>query len=676
MKNKPKKTPDRTAIEYENESITYKELNEKANRLARVLTTYGAKPECVVPLYVERKYWVIAVLAVLKSGAAFVPLDLKNPIERSRYIINEVQATILITTNDLAHHFTELSNVQLISLDDQRLLEVIKQHSNYNGACVDVHSKNLAYVMYTSGTTGNPKGVMIEHYAIVNSIIGHQSVYAQKKSESVIDRCLSVANYCFDVFITDLFVTLCSGDVLCVPSQNTLMNNLTEVIQHHRVTRVELTPTFASLLNPFDVPTIQTLILGGEELFQHVIEKWCGCVQIIQTYGPTETAVSVTVNFVRSKTTSGRNIGKPFGVNKVIVLDDDMELVPLGGIGELCIAGPQLSRGYVNLDDVTRKVLVPCKHLENERIYKTGDLVRLLPTGDIEFLGRKDSQVKVNGVRIELGDIESRIMESTRVAQAAAGVIKINAKNCLVAWVLPRVDGVLSNSKELEVLRMRNEISNAIKAVKSYITKCLPPYMIPSRWIPVNAIPKSTSGKIDRKRLIKLVESVDAMVWMEKTERILPVQTSGEKFLQTIWSEILSLDIIIIGRQSNFIELGGDSVSVIFLVQKCRQEGYELNANQMFNTPILKDMAASMSRRDFTKMKSSIEPFSLLKMVNIDINAVKNSIDSIPPDEIEDIYPASPLQEGMVALTQHDSTQYMLQHVYDLQGEIDINAFR
>ena len=524
------KTPARIAIEYENESITYKELNEKANQLARVLITYGAKPECVVPLYIERKYWVIAVLAVLKSGAAFVPLDLKNPIERSRYIINEVQATILITTNDLTHHFAELTDLQLICLDDQRLLEVIKQKSIYNGACSDVHSKNLAYIIYTSGTTGNPKGVMIEHCAVVNSIIGHQSVYAQKKSDSVIERCLSVANYCFDVFITDVFVTLCSGDVLCVPSQNSLMNNLTEVIQHHHITRVELTPTFASFLNPSDVPTIQKLILGGEEVSQHVIEKWYDFVEIIQTYGPTETAVSVTVNYVRSKTSSGRNIGRPFGVNKIIILDDDMELVPLGGVGELCITGPQLSRGYLNSVDVTRKVFVPCEHLENECIYKTGDLVRWLPAGDIEFLGRKDSQVKVNGVRIELGGIERRIMESNRVAQAAAGIIKINAKNCLVAWVLPRVEGVLGNSKELEVLEMRNEISDVIKDVKSYITKCLPPYMIPSRWIPVNAIPKSTSGKINRKCLIKLTENVDEMVWMEKTEGISPVQTSDEKF--------------------------------------------------------------------------------------------------------------------------------------------------
>jgi aryl carrier-like protein len=248
------------------------------------------------------------------------------------------------------------------------------------------------------------------------------------------------------------------------------------------------------------------------------------------------------------------------------------------------------------LDDVTARVFVPCKDLNNERIYRSGDLARWLPTGEMEFLGRKDNQVKVNGVRIELGDIENTMMHSDRVEQAVAAMMKINGKNCILAWILPRIQGVSSDSEELTVLPMTDEISEVIRNVKGHVSKCLPPYMMPSRLIPVSTIPKSTSGKIDRKCLVKLLESVDARVGMENIETISPVETSEETFLQTVWSHILGVGVNFIGRQSDFVKLGGDFISYLLLIEKFGRENITVNLASLMENSVLSDMALLLGK--------------------------------------------------------------------------------
>jgi aryl carrier-like protein len=449
-----------------------------------------------------------------------------------------------------------------------------------------------------------------------------------------------------------------------------------------------LTATIATWIKPEDVPTLKLLAVGAEAVPQQLITTWGTKLRLLNIYGPTETTVTCICHEVRNRIVNSSVIGQPFGQNRTFILDKNLAVVPYGSVGELCIAGPQLAVGYLGDEEKTKKVFV--KHpfsANDELIYRTGDLARFIQDGNIELLGRKDTQVKLNGLRIEIREVETAILNSGEAVHVAVHLLNIDSHKRLVAWI------VLPEVIEYPVRVLDDQyittIQTRVHNIGDHLKNVLPAYMIPHRWVPISQIPYNSSGKTDYRKLEELMNGMSNAKFAEFKntsatllskdkaflESVYP-QSITEAILQQLWAKLLNVKPYDISRDDSILNFGGDSVSIILLAQKCRQEGYELNANQMFNAPVLKDMAASMSRRDFTKVESSIEPFSLLKMVNIDINAVRNSIYSIPTDEIEDIYPASPLQEGMVALTQHDSTQYMLQHVYDLQGEIDINAFR
>ncbi|KAE9546741.1 hypothetical protein FO519_010047, partial [Halicephalobus sp. NKZ332] len=360
-------TPQKTALLYEDgKQISYEELNRMSNGLATVLLQYSEnQPLGIIPLLLEKEYAPIAVLSVLKSGGAFVPLDLRNPVARNMYIINEVNARLLISTNNLLHqlNISDLPHVKIICLDDVEVQRSIEELSSLTSNAklkeiVRVNPQDLAYVMYTSGTTGEPKGVMIEHHAIVNSMIGHREEYVGRSELRGNHRVLQYANYCFDAFLGDVFTSIISGDTLCIASQDRLLNDLSSVINHFGITRLKLTPTVANLLDPAEFTSLKMLILGGEAVPNHLIEKWIHHVIVINIYGPTEATIINTTKSISLKNTNTRSIGRPFGVNRVLILDENLKVLPINCVGEICLAGPQLARGYLNKPEMTAKAFV------------------------------------------------------------------------------------------------------------------------------------------------------------------------------------------------------------------------------------------------------------------------------------------------------------------------------
>jgi amino acid adenylation domain-containing protein len=459
-----------------------------------------------VPLYLDKSIHLpLVILAVLKAGGCYLPLNTSDPISRTKFIVQQVKATILISSKKYSDRLQEVSDVCQI-----RILESLTDHIKDFTADVismenNISTNDLAYIIYTSGSTGNPKGVMINHRAAVNSIIAHRKAYGHDEKS----RVLQYANYCFDVSVTDIFVTLSSGGVLCMPTDWT-SKSLSTIIIDFQITHLELTPTVATLLDPSDVPTVKTLILGGESVSQNVVNKWKSKCHLINSYGPTECTVSCFTKTVSSEF-DGSVIGKVFGSNIAFILDDNLKLVAKGGVGELCMAGAQLARGYFQLEAEASKQFVSSPSInDGQRIYRTGDLVRLNTKNEVEILGRKDQQIKLHGFRIELTEIESTIWSHPRVNHVAVDVVKQNGNSFLAAWFVP--DYAKDNVEDIALpLNDQNtEITKElILQLQNMTSTKLSKYMVPHHWIPVNYIPRSTSGKIDKKKLVQLAQSLN-----------------------------------------------------------------------------------------------------------------------------------------------------------------------
>lgn len=622
--------PERIAVQWQQlESISYRSLDTRANQLSNYLLSQGFKAGDLIPLLLGKSpTMIVAVLAVLKIGAAYVPLSPENPLERNLYILHEIKATSVLTETAYKTYFPD-HETKSICLD-----EVDVSGYSARKTVIQVKPNQLAYLIFTSGSTGQPKGVMVEHQsaaAAIDSIIEFEGRACQ------VHRTLQFSNYVFDVSVYDIFVALGSGHILCLAPSDRLLSELAVVINEMQVTHCFLTPTVARLLKPEDVPLLKVLTVGGEAVTADVIATWADGHTLINGYGPTETSILVTMKLIE-RNGNPRNIGTPLPTVKGYILERDGDrLAPYGAVGELCFSGQQLARGYQNRTDLTEAAFYNSGATSN-RIYRTGDLARWLPNGEIECLGRKDNQVKINGHRVELGEIEQTILKASSVKDVVTVVAKLNDKPQLVAVT------VLENAKEPGVLS-HEKYPSELKEVKKTLTG-LTPYMKPKAVIPIGSMPKLPSGKADRKELKKMAESLISTRLADFTfdsgdarGPIIPVETEDQQVLLRAWSKVLNVDVNRLGLQSNFFNLGGDSITAIDLVSNMRKRGYLLTVGDVLTHASLGDMASILQvdqAKESCATQTAFEPPEAI------FENMKNL--GLAPEEVEYIYPCPPGQ--------------------------------
>ena len=540
------KTPKNVALVFEGKELTYYELNELSNQLAHCLQkNYNIKPNDLIGINLSRSEWmIISLLGVLKSGGAYVPIDPEYPAARKQYITEDSSLKLLITEANFIHDIDYYEG-EIFAID------VEFDPKNYSSEKIDsipaILSSDLAYVIYTSGSTGNPKGVMIEHKSLHNYLVWALSMYCNDSKNMDFGLFTSLS---FDLTVTSVYLPLVSGGKLSVFNSTSDTHSLLKSYFESKIRCIKLTPAHVSLLKSIDIKSTMTqvVIVGGETLEQthvEILKKLNTNIQVFNEYGPTESTVGCTAVEVISK--EDITIGKPIANTQIYFLEEGGELCPKGVIGEICIGGDGLARGYLNKEELTKEKFINNPFKEGERLYKTGDIGRWLADGNIEFIGRKDDQVKIRGYRIELGEIENVLKRNKAIEQAVV-VVKANEdkEKELVAYIVAKTE---QNTTE----------------IKSYLKDLLPDHMLPTYYVQLESLPLTTNGKIDKRSLPDPKEiSLSSGV-----EYVAPRNETEEKLVK-IWQEVLKRDKI--GVKDDFFALGGHSLKIIKVINQINKQ--------------------------------------------------------------------------------------------------------
>jgi amino acid adenylation domain-containing protein len=568
--------PDTIAIEFEGQQLSYAELNAKANQLAHYLRGIGVGPDVLVGVLMERSTeMAVALLAILKAGGAYVPVDPEYPAERIRFMLDDSAAPVLLTQSRLVATLPEHS-ARIVCLDTD--WPTISQEPSDNPLS-GVTEDNLVYVIYTSGSTGQPKGAMVHHGGVVNCLRWMQETY--KLDET--DKFILKTSLNFDPSVWELFWTLWAGATVCIARQGGQLDNnyLIELIQQHRCTSIYFVP---SMLRVFLEETgvelcksLKRVICGGEALALETIDRFYKLLpaELHHSYGPTETSIAAT-EWTCEPQTERRIVpmGYPLGNTQTYVLDQHLQLVPIGVMGELYIGGLGLGRGYLNRVELTAERFIPdpFSSMPGARLYKTGDLVRYLPDGSLEFGGRVDHQVKIRGFRIELGEIEAQLSKHPSIKETVvtAGEIRPGEKR-LVAYVV-----------------VSQEQPFAIDDVREFLKERLPEYMVPAAFVVLPALPLMHNGKVDRRQLPDPEQSA-----IDQAPHFAPPRTTIEEMLAVIWSELLHVDQV--GILHNFFDLGGHSLLGAQLISRVRKIfQIEIPLRTLFESPTIASMAQTV----------------------------------------------------------------------------------
>ncbi|UIN44643.1 bacitracin non-ribosomal peptide synthetase BacA [Bacillus licheniformis] len=610
-----KRIPDHTAVVFEDQKLTYRQLNEKANQVARLLREKGVKPDTLVGIMMERSSDMItAILGVLKAGGAYLPIDPEYPLERMRYMAFDSQVKVIISDVPLGKGLTAES-IELIHMADERIAEQDRSDiDNVN------QSGDLAYVIYTSGSTGKPKGVMIEHQSLINLCRWHQSCFEVGQN----DNSSIYASISFDAFVWELFPYITAGATVHVLNQETRLDveKLNRYFHDHHITISFLPTPVCEQFTALDNHSLRTLLTGGDKLNVFKEKSY----QIVNNYGPTENTV-VATSFPIDKSYQNIPIGKPIDNVKVYILNKDLQLCPLGASGELCIAGEGLARGYVNRPELTREKFIENPFVPGERMYRTGDLAKMLPDGNIQFLGRVDQQVKIRGYRIEPGEIENQLLKYEKIEEAA---------------VIAREDGD-HDPYLCAYVKAKKEVEP--EKIRAFLKKSLPDYMIPQHFVQLDRLPLTVNGKVDKKSL-PVPERSAAM-----DRRYEAPRDQMEEKLVSIWEEALGINKI--GINSNFFEVGGHSLKAAALVSTIHKElNVKLPLRKIFETPTIKGL------REY-------------------IGAAKESaFTSIGKTEEKPYYRLSSAQKRLYILCQASShVAYNMPFAMTIEGDFDIRRF-
>lgn len=618
-----KKYPKNTALRFQKNSLSYEELNRKANQLAHYLRAKGVKKQDYVGIYLERSIDLfVGILGILKAGAIYVPIDASYPMERKLYMINDTKLKILITSAAFSEEFPK-ENLALLFLNEIDLSKVA--HTNLH---LKIRHLDLAYVNYTSGTTGNPKGVQIYHRSI-NRLVKNPNW----ASFTARDRFLQISNISFDALVHELWGALLNGATVCIYPQISLSSDeLGRFIVEEKITQI--------------IFTSRLFIVMVEEALQHLKGVSCICsvgdamsakhakiafeqlpsCQVVNACGHTENTTHTTFYRIFDSKIIEHEvpIGRPIGNTSAYILDRNRQMVPFGASGELCTGGDGVAKGYLNRPDLTSDKFIPNPY-GKDKLYRTGDLVRYLPDGNLSFLGRIDTQVKIRGFRIELSEVEETIREYPGAADCVAMVLEdVPGDKRLIAYVETK------NKKKIDPDQLRRWVSSK-----------LPSFMVPSSFVILHKFPMTPNGKVDRKAL-KAPSRTE--------EKASTFKTETEKTIAAVWLKILHRKSI--SRNDHFFKIGGDSIHAMQAASQLKRIFHcEINAGALFQNPILSDLAAVIETQKSSEQAESIPKREEFSPIPLSLNEESLWL-------IDKLNPQSKLL-------------YMVLYAYRIKGKID-----
>ncbi|UZO80610.1 amino acid adenylation domain-containing protein [Aquimarina sp. ERC-38] len=662
--NQVYKSPDATALVFEGKEMSYRELNEKSNQLARYIKSSYQKStgepfqsNTLVALYLDRSFeMIVAVLAILKSGGAYVPVDPSYPKERVDYILNDTNAKLICSLKHINQKHITSTNAELLLIDLDADFYI---HNDTSDLPNFSKSDDLAYIIYTSGTTGFPKGVMLNHSGIINRIEWMQSMYSLDKRDAVLQK----TPYVFDVSVWELLWGIWYGAKIIIAKPEGHKDNiyLQELIEREKITTLHFVPSMLDAYNNYLTDTNQffhnsvtQIFCSGEELLKSIVnESYKNAsnsnFKLHNLYGPTEASIDVT--YYETKPNSKVYIGRPIQNIKTYILDKDYQPVPIGVKGELFISGVGLAKGYHNKSELTRKNFIKNpfdSSKDYNRLYKTGDIARYTKNGNIEFIGRNDHQIKINGYRIELKEIQESLNKIDGVKQSCVIVSKRDNSSKLSQYILAYY---VPDTKFY--LNSRNEILNKLSTT-------LPGYMLPKFLIPLEELPTTNNGKLDRKSLPKPD--------LKLANKYVAPSTVQEIQLCELWTDILGVNKI--GVTDDFYSVGGDSILSIRLVSQMRKKGFDVTVKDILE---YKNIQNILKNTTYNSVVHNIEyiPFSLIDP------EIKQNIIASRNYDVEDIYPASYLQTGMLieSFKNINKDVYHDVFVYEFFKEFDLEKF-
>ena len=589
-----KQKPDAEAVHGWDASFTFIQLDEYTTRLAKHLVGLGVgkNTRTLVPLCFEKSSWtIVAMLAVLKAGGAFVLLDCSHPVSRLSEITASLGSTLMISSRE--QQMLSVQVMKTVLIVDEDFMNFMREDQSNDLPIVS--TTDAAYLIFTSGTTGKPKGIVMEHAAFSTSAIAHGKSMLIRSSS----RVLQFASYQFDACLVEILTTLIFGGCVCIPNEANRIEDIAGVISKMKIDWAVLVPSYLQFLSPQAVPGLRTLALAGEAMAEIHISVWAKNVNLINAYGPSECAVAAAINSSVTEQTEPTNIGYPVGGRCWIVYSTNHhQLAPIGCIGELIIEGPTLARGYWNDVEKTQSSFIEnpkwttnaraisattFNQQSRRRFYKTGDLVRYTPNGQLIFAGRKGTQVKINGQRVELGDIESNLAVHEAIQQSLVLIPDQGPLNkCLVSILLIKGHISRENMSEVEIVpESEYQVVSALVAnIKDTLTYSLPGYMVPAFWIVVQNIPLQTSGKINRSKIKNWLDYLDPDTFLridalqsKLTKYGRPELHADEKLAFLLTKKVISLisregeqeRIDLQGRDFSLRQAGVDSVTAISL---------------------------------------------------------------------------------------------------------------
>ncbi|AGP35405.1 hypothetical protein SCE1572_13250 [Sorangium cellulosum So0157-2] len=649
------RTPEAVAVVFEGQTLSYRELNRRANRLAHRLRSLGVGPEVLVGLCVERSVeMVVGIVSILKAGGAYVPLDPSHPAERLGFMLEDARPGVLLTHSALAGRLPEHA-VTTLYLDEEG--------ATLPAACEDnapsrARREHLAYVMYTSGSTGKPKGTLVEHGHVVRLFRATETWFGFGER----DVWTLFHSYAFDFSVWEMWGALLYGGRLVVVAfeVSRCPEAFHGLLREQGVTVLNQTPSaFRQLLvadgayaGQPELP-LRLVIFGGEALDVSSLAPWFArhgeqAPRLVNMYGITETTVHVTYLPLSPRDAGGAGgspIGRPLPDLQAYVLDRAGALLPIGVAGELYVGGPGLARGYLNRPELTaeRFIADPFNASPGGRLYRTGDRCRWLPDGTLEYLGRADHQVKVRGHRVELGEIEGALRQHPAVREAIVDAREDTpGDRQLVAYVVPRGD-------------VGHELSSCV--LREHLVQKLPAHMVPSAFILLDALPLSIHGKLDRKAL-------PAPHRRDTTRVYVAPRTPAEELLAEIWSEVLRLDRV--GIDDPFFEIGGDSIRSLQVSTRARTAGLPLSVQQLFQHTTIRALSHALSETEGERADAhdlKVDPFALISAEDR----------ARLPAGVEDAYPLAALQAGMIYHSEYSPASAMYHDVFSLHLEAELD---
>lgn len=681
--------PDKVAVSSWDGSLTYAQVDQYSAYVAGLLEAIGVTPHDVIPVCFEKSRWtIVAVLAAMKAGATFVLMDPTLPLARLQNMSSQVGAkTMLSSRMQYGISASVVPEANIIVVEACTFNSLPNLQLELRGTVVD--PATLMYIIFTSGSTGTPKGVKISHATYSSSAIPRAKAVGYTEKSRVLD----FASYAFDVSIDSMILTLANGGCLCIPSDEDRLNDINGAMRKMQVNYAGLTPSVARILEPDVIASLDGLGLGGEAASARDVTLWGRETRIIIGYGPCECTIGCTVN---SSAATGRDyisIGRGNGaVIWVVIPDNHHSLLPVGAVGELLVEGPIVGQGYLNDPKRTEEVFIEDPSWltagyksfagRRGRLYKTGDLGKYDPdgSGGIVFVGRKDTQVKLRGQRVELGEIESQLIARLPAGfSIIAEVIVPRGKNAaqatLVAFVATNTSRDHKND-DLTLVALSEDIQKILTQANEDIATVLPRYMVPTAYIPVNSIPSLISGKTDRKRLKEFGVTVDLQELDKNPTSLTGRQlTHLEHLLRQIWSQTLQKDADTIRLHDNFFALGGDSVMAMKLVSLCKTKNLDLSVTRAFTHPTLLEMARIVSPGDLQPVVET-PPFSMIDQTIEKVCLEAANACGLDKAAIEDIYPCTPTQESLFTFSLKSVKPYIAQRVACLPRDVSIDSWK